>query len=499
MTVSARTLAVMFTDIKGFTARTAHSSREDLVSLLEQHERLVVPIAQGYGGTLIKSIGDAFLFVFESPTNAVLAGIQIQERLRAFNQVTAAKDQIELRIGINVGEVTIVNNDVFGDAVNVASRVESATEPMEIMVTHGVVLAMNQEEVGKLLTQYKLRLADSGMHSLKGVASPVQLYHIQSRTAAKRRPTAKVPVGSARSRAATTTAPRRLGRGITAASLYVVKRLCLCVCLGAIALAAAAALFMSPWLGLLAALVLALAVPWGFTCRGCVQVRLVALAVLVAFVLVVPDTPVRDLQRHIDELSSRLSRSKSPTFSLGDKLSVYLVMLSMTAVQALRGDRATATQEFYMLFDQAHTRHWHTSQAMRSCDVRAVLGSFARSLERARSNDVMMAATVVPQSSVGGEVVFGRAVLRAQAVKRSSDWEISASVTVDVAHQAGGRVRVLSAGGVTLALDTGLLTMLQDSQWLHPYTAEYDWTVSSSDPRMLQDCAVLHAANTRRH
>ncbi|MDP7422949.1 MAG: adenylate/guanylate cyclase domain-containing protein [bacterium] len=78
-------LTIMFTDIKGFTQRTSQQSRDDTIGLIRQHKELLTPVLESKGGKIIKEIGDAFLVVFESPTNAVLAGQELPAFLPAGN------------------------------------------------------------------------------------------------------------------------------------------------------------------------------------------------------------------------------------------------------------------------------------------------------------------------------------------------------------------------------------------------------------------------------
>jgi len=87
--MATRTLSVVFTDIKGFTQRTSSSSRAALRALLDRHEELLLPVIEHYQGTVVKTIGDAFLLTFESPTNAVLCGLMIQETLHEANARSA--------------------------------------------------------------------------------------------------------------------------------------------------------------------------------------------------------------------------------------------------------------------------------------------------------------------------------------------------------------------------------------------------------------------------
>ncbi|NIP73058.1 MAG: adenylate/guanylate cyclase domain-containing protein, partial [Gammaproteobacteria bacterium] len=111
--MTAQTLTIVFTDIKDFTARTSRSSRAEVVALLQRHEELLRPIVLAHGGTVVKTIGDAFLLTFHSPTNAVLCGLRLQARLRQYNREAPAEEQIHVRIAINTGEVELIGDDVY--------------------------------------------------------------------------------------------------------------------------------------------------------------------------------------------------------------------------------------------------------------------------------------------------------------------------------------------------------------------------------------------------
>ena len=80
--VETKHLTVMFTDIKGFTETTSMKNREEIEDFLDLHEKLITPIFQKYKGRVVKTIGDAFMVVFHSPTNAVLCGMEIQKKLK---------------------------------------------------------------------------------------------------------------------------------------------------------------------------------------------------------------------------------------------------------------------------------------------------------------------------------------------------------------------------------------------------------------------------------
>lgn len=142
-----KNLTVMFTDISGFTKHTETISREDLMSRLDTHNELLMPVIAHFDGEIVKTIGDAFLITFESPTNAVQCGLFMQHTLRKYNADRPDGQQIHIKVSINSGEVTVTDNDVFGDPVNVAAKIEKATNPDEIYFTESVFLAMNKAEV----------------------------------------------------------------------------------------------------------------------------------------------------------------------------------------------------------------------------------------------------------------------------------------------------------------------------------------------------------------
>jgi adenylate cyclase len=145
--METRILTIMFTDLKGFTERTSTQSREELGYLLEVQDELVRPILEKYKGTVIKTIGDAFMVTFESPTNAVHCGVEIQQGIVDHNARNEAEHHLHMRMGINSGEVSIKNGDVFGEPVNIASRIEGIAEPGEVYFTDSVYLAMNKNEI----------------------------------------------------------------------------------------------------------------------------------------------------------------------------------------------------------------------------------------------------------------------------------------------------------------------------------------------------------------
>lgn len=176
--MSTRNLTIMFTDIKGFTERTAAHSRDYVVKMLEKQDKICKPIFARYHGTIIKTIGDAYLVTFESPTNAVICGLMLQHGLRNYNRAASADEKIDIRVAINTGEVSLVGSDVFGDPVNVASRVEGITEAGEVWFTEATYLAMNKQEVPtSIVGEFKLKGVPEAIRVYRGLVDETQILY----------------------------------------------------------------------------------------------------------------------------------------------------------------------------------------------------------------------------------------------------------------------------------------------------------------------------------
>src|SRR5207248_10132138 len=115
--------AIMFTDMVGYSAL---SQRDEKLAqeLLEEHHRLLREIFPRFNGAEIKTIGDAFLVEFNSALEAAQCAIEIQRSLGKRNHDVAVDRRIEVKIGIHIGDVVHRGGDVYGDGVNIASRIE---------------------------------------------------------------------------------------------------------------------------------------------------------------------------------------------------------------------------------------------------------------------------------------------------------------------------------------------------------------------------------------
>src|SRR5262245_8298442 len=164
--------AIMFTDIVGFS-RQMGSNEARTLRLLETHNQLIQQAVSEHHGTVIKTVGDAFLVDFPSVVHAVQCAQQIHAQFRTHNAAQEAADQIHVRIGIHLGDIVQKNGDVFGDGVNIAFRLQGVAEPDSICISDVVY-----RDVAKKLDLGTV--VPLGRSKLKGIAERFPVYALLS-------------------------------------------------------------------------------------------------------------------------------------------------------------------------------------------------------------------------------------------------------------------------------------------------------------------------------
>jgi class 3 adenylate cyclase len=187
-----RPITVMFCDLVGSTGLAAKLDPEDWRNLVNAYLDEATKAVNGFGGHLLKKLGDGLMALFGYPQaqendaeRAVRAALAIQGAIAEINRHSAETDAPELiaRIGLESGPVVVDSaGEVFGEAPNVAARVQAAAEPGTVLVT-----SMVQRQVAGLFVA-----EDKGAHELKGVSAPVTLYRILRVSGGRRRKGARV-------------------------------------------------------------------------------------------------------------------------------------------------------------------------------------------------------------------------------------------------------------------------------------------------------------------
>lgn len=173
-------LTIMFTDVVGYTERTSGQSRTQIRDLLKRCSRILLPIVHRYGGWQVKNLGDALLIAFRSPTDALRCGMAQHDAVAASNRGLPADQHLHIRVAVALGEVLVQDRDVFGEAVNLAARLENVTPADHLYFTEAVYLAMNKAEVPSQVV---------GTEQFKGIPEPVRIYQVPPRQVARLVPT----------------------------------------------------------------------------------------------------------------------------------------------------------------------------------------------------------------------------------------------------------------------------------------------------------------------
>ena len=166
---SRRLSAIMFTDIVDYS-KLMGRDESAAMTLLENKEGIISPIITEFNGKIKKSGGDGYLIEFGSAVDAVRCAKKVQNTISEFNITKNDDEKIVIRIGIHLGDILIRDNDIFGNDVNIASRIESLAEPGGICISQTVY--------DQIKNKVEIQTVNLGETELKNIADKVGIYKV---------------------------------------------------------------------------------------------------------------------------------------------------------------------------------------------------------------------------------------------------------------------------------------------------------------------------------
>ena len=172
-TMQRRLAAIVHADLAGFTRMMEGAETRTFRHLKRAQTEVWRPAIEAGSGRLVGTAGDAMLAEFGSAVSAVSVAIDIQERMRQFNEALREDQRMMFRVGVHLGEVIVDEEDqnIFGDGVNLAARIQSIAEPGGIAVSRAV----------RVVTELRVDYAfvDGGEHQVKNVSRSVHVFHVR--------------------------------------------------------------------------------------------------------------------------------------------------------------------------------------------------------------------------------------------------------------------------------------------------------------------------------
>ena len=209
MTATRRLAAILAADVAGYSRLMGADEEGTLERLKALRRELLDPKIAEHQGRIVKTTGDGLLVEFASVVDAVRCAVAVQQAMAERNTGVAADSRIELRIGINLGDVIVEGDDLYGDGVNIAARIEALADAGGVFVSNTV-----HDHVRDRLP---FVFEDLGEQQVKNIARPVRVYRV--RDAAAQEPRRQL-AGAAAARQAVDRGPavpeyeRRPGAGV---------------------------------------------------------------------------------------------------------------------------------------------------------------------------------------------------------------------------------------------------------------------------------------------
>jgi class 3 adenylate cyclase/TolB-like protein/tetratricopeptide (TPR) repeat protein len=166
-----RLAAIVSLDVAGYSRLMGVDDSGTLAALKAHRRELIDPKIAEHDGRIVKTTGDGLLLEFSSVVDAVRCAVEVQRGMAERNAGVAPDKRLDFRIGINVGDIIIDGDDIFGDGVNVAARLEALADPGGICVSRVV-----RDQV---LDKLSFAFEDLGVQEVKNIARPVEVYRIR--------------------------------------------------------------------------------------------------------------------------------------------------------------------------------------------------------------------------------------------------------------------------------------------------------------------------------
>jgi adenylate cyclase len=180
MSQTRRLAAILAADVAGYSRLMGADEEGTLERLKALRRELVDPKIAEHHGRIVKTTGDGMLVEFASVVDAVRCSVAVQQAMPERNTGAAADSRIELRIGINLGDVIVEGDDLYGDGVNIAARIEALADPGGVFVSNTV-----HDQVRDRLP---FLFEDLGEQQVKNIARPVRVYRVRDLGAAAKSP-----------------------------------------------------------------------------------------------------------------------------------------------------------------------------------------------------------------------------------------------------------------------------------------------------------------------
>src|SRR5256714_3557740 len=175
-----RLTAILAADVAGYSRLMGADEEGTLERLKALRRELLDPKIAAHHGRIVKTTGDGMLVEFASVVDAVRCAVQVQQAMPERNRSVEADNRIELRIGINLGDVIVEGDDLYGDGVNIAARIEALADAGGVLVSNTV-----HDQVRDRLPYV---FEDLGEQQVKNIAPPVRIYPVRDAAVAVKGP-----------------------------------------------------------------------------------------------------------------------------------------------------------------------------------------------------------------------------------------------------------------------------------------------------------------------